>query len=329
MFTWCGLTEVTNNLMCAISQNVLYGEGLGRTTMRYNDHFNKGMRDMAKRWVWDFKKDESGNIVSYERPVTHSEACNFPAFGNIDGGVDPTTQLMPFYQLFLYYHLVMGNSDFYPDFYELCRTKGFVKSQFGGDHDLYQSALALEFMKSISEAAGEDLSDWACEWGLPGINPGFGVNKGTKVNHYGQAFFCTTAEQVQASVDFCKQYPKPKLNPLYINDLNLDLYRNPQPVTAGTHTVDAAGNYSTDGWANVVAWGLKDPDTDEVLCIRVNDKEFNFGYVKSEYDTEDGVNYLWVNGSRSMKPATPEYRTDLLLFGIAADGTWVASKSNE
>ena len=180
----------------------------------------------------------------------------------------------------------------------------------------------LGFAKMASDAAGEDLSDFCEAWGLPG------VNNNVKVTHYGTSYITTTAEQFELIKEDCMKYPKPKLNPLYINDLNLDLYRNPQPVTAGTHTVDAAGNYSTDGWANVVAWGLKDPDTDEVLCIRVNDKEFNFGYVKSEYDTEDGVNYLWVNESRSMKPATPEYRTDLQLFGIAADGTWVASKSN-
>ena len=126
------------------------------------------------------------------------------------------------------------------------------------------------------------------------------------------------------------KYPKPKLNPLYINDLNLDLYRNPQPVTAGTHTVDAAGNYSTEGWENVAAWGLKDPETDEIVAIRVADKTFQYGYQASIYQTDGAGGYAWnsTKDNRLMEPATPQYRTDLQLFGIAADGTWVASKSN-
>ncbi len=309
MFKWRGLTEVTNNLMCSITQYIFYGEG--NTTMRFNDHFNRGMSDYVTRWV----VDPDGT----RRRITHCEGVNTPSLGNVEGGVDPTTRLMPFWQLYLYYHIVEGKTDFYPDFYEACRlSEGSTKDDAG------QCAAMLGFAKMASDAAGEDLSEFCEAWGLPG------VNNNTKVTHYGTSYITTTAEQFELIKEDCMKYPKPKLNPLYINDLNLDLYRNPQPVTAGTHTVDAAGNYSTDGWANVVAWGLKDPDTDEIVAIRVADKTFQYGYQASIYQTDGAGGYAWnsTKDNRLMEPATPQYRTDLQLFGIAADGTWVASKSN-
>ena len=309
VFKWRGLTEVTNNLMCAITQTVFYGEG--NTTVRFNDHFNRGMRDYVTRWV----VDPDGT----RRRITHCEGVNTPSVGNTEGGVDPTTQLVPFWQLYLYYHMALGKTDFYPDFYEACRL-----SPTKCDSDEGHTQAMLDFMRMASDAAGEDLSDFCEAWGLPG------VNNNVKVSHYGTNYITTTEEQLNAGYEYCHKYPKPKLNPLYINELNLDLYRAPKAVVAGTHTVDESGNYSTEGWENVAAWGLKDPETDEIVAIRVADKTFQYGYQASIYQTDGAGGYAWnsTNDNRLMEPATPQYRTDLQLFGIAADGTWVASKSN-
>ena len=309
VFKWRGLTEVTNNLMCAITQYKFYGEG--NTTMRFNDHFNKGMRDFVTRW--------NVHPDGTRRRMTHCESVNSPSVGNTEGGVDPTTQLMPFWQLYLYYHLVLGNEDFYPDFYELCRLSPTKCSNDEG-----HSQAIVDFVKWASDAAGEDLSEFCEAWGLPG------VNDAVKVSHYGTNYITTTQAQADAAYEYCHKYAKPKLNPLYINDLNLDLYRNPKAVVAGTHTVDAEGNYSTEGWENVVAWGLKDPETGETLCIRMNDKSFKFGYQPSIYQNDGAGGYVWNanKDNRFLEPVTPQYRTDLQLFGIAADGTWVESNSN-
>ncbi len=346
LFCWQGLAEVTNNLMCAITQNYVYGVGLGRTTMRYNDHFNKGMRDMAKRWVWDFKKDENGQIVWYERPFTHPEAVNSPVFGNPNGGVDPTTQLMPFYQLFLYYHLIEGKTDFYPDFYELCRTKPIYRENYT-DHDAYQSAIALEYVRSISEAAGEDLSEWANDWCIPGVNPANGKNKGIKVNHYGQAFFTSSQEQIDANTEYCSKFPKPRLNPLYIHDLNLDLYRNPQKVVAGTHTVNDNCKFTMSGWQNVAAWILHDPnkmgengkmgrDVAVILCNNVNGGgDFTYVHKETRYmvnATGDDYIYSDKNGHvRAMEQpeALKEYTKGLQLYAVDVWGNRYASQSNQ
>jgi hypothetical protein len=62
----------------------------------------------------------------------------------------------------------------------------------------------------------------------------------------------------------------------------------------------------------------------------MNDKTFRFGYQPSIYQNNGSGDYVWNanKDNRFLEPVTPEYRTDLLLFGIAADGTWVESQSN-
>ncbi len=351
LFKWRGLTEVTNNLMCAITQMVFYGEG--NTTMRFNDHFNKGMRDIVTRVMWDF--DEEGNWA--ERPMTHSESVNTPSVGNITGGVDPTTQLMPFWQLYLYYHKVLGKTDFYPDFYESCRVKDMRSANYSSA-DAFHSAMTLEYMKTASDAAGEDLSDFCNAWGLPGVNEARGVNKGMKVNHYGENYITTSADEVAASVAYCNKYAKPKMNPLYIHDLNLDLYRNPQPVVAGTHSVDDNGNFTVSGWQNVVAWVLVDPTKQDirtgemgrVVAIKKWDDTKNGGfqyglqesrYIPKDAEAGDYSNYKYSDSSsyatndkgtmRALEAVTAdyEYAKGLQLYAVDAYGVRYASQSNK
>lgn len=342
LFTWRGMTEVSNNMMCLMAQNFMYGVGKGYTTMRWSQSFNTAMRDFGSRWVTEFDKD--GNW--YERPFTHCESVNSPCFGSTEGAVDPCTQLFPFYQLFLYFHLVEGNSDFLPDFYELCRTKDIYPKNYANE-DAYQSAIILEFMKTISEASGQDMSDWANAWGLPGVN--YGLGKGTRVNHYGQTYFTTTQEQIDEAMKHNSQFPKPKMNPFYIHDLNLELYRNPQPVVAGTHTVDDKGNFAMSGWQNVVAWVLVDPDKlgedgkpgRDVAVLMCNKQDgggtFNYAYRESRYIPKaenDFSNYLYNNGGTGANrlmadvPVDYAYTKSLQLYAVDAYGTRYASQSN-
>ena len=351
LFKWIGLTEVTNNFMGDIIQNTLYGEGLGHTNLRYGDHFNRSMRDMAARWVWDF--DEKGNW--YERPWNYVESTNSPSTGYEKGCVDYQTRIMPFYQLYLYYHLVLGRKDFYSDFYELCRIKPIIERDYKTSNDYYNAVL-LEYVRTISEAAGEDLSAWAEMWGLPGINRPMGVNPGTKVNHYGQVFYITSEQDVAEIKKYCSQFPTPKLNPLYIHDLNLDLYRNPKTVVAGTHTYDATnGKFVTSGWENVVAWVLVDPNKKEkngeqgrqvaiLQCSNPSGADsFEYVFKESRYIPKaegDYSDYFYNEGSpyssdvkgteRSLQPVTGdyEYTKSLQLYAVDAYGNRYASKSN-
>ncbi len=310
-FEWRGLSEVTNNLNCAVVQDKFFG--LGNTTMWFNDHFNRGMRDMVTRVIHD--RDGSTHRM------THCESVNTPSAGNVDGGVDPTTQLMPFWQLYLYYHHAMGNTDFYPDFYEICRNHENLSRT-----DENNTKIMLEYVKNVSDAAKEDLSDFCDAWGLPGIN-----NR-TKVNHYGENYVTTTQAQLDEVYAYCKKYQKPKLNPLYINDKNVDMYRNPKPVTAGTHTYADNGRYTMSGWSGVVAWALVDPETDRTICIHTNDASFTFAEYPSYYINNDaGTDYVYSNSNntnRALKSVQPQYYPNALVYGVAADGTWTASLSN-
>ncbi|MBR2333207.1 MAG: M60 family metallopeptidase [Rikenellaceae bacterium] len=344
LFTWRGLTEVSNNVMCLMTQNFMYGVGKGYTTMRWAKSFNTAMRDIGTRWVTEF--DQDGNW--YERPFTHMESVNSPWYGQITGAVDPATQIFPFYQLFLYYHIIEGNSDFYPDFYELCRTKPIYEKDFP-NANAYQSAVVLEYMKTISEAAGEDLSDWANAWGLPGVN--YGCGHGTRVNHYGESYFTTTAEQIKANEEYNSQFKKPRMNPFYIHDLNLDLYREPKTVVAGTHTVveDVANKtckFTMSGWENVVAWVLIDPNKNdekgnpgrEVAVLMCEDNNgggtFSYVYRESKYmpaAENDFSNYKYDGHNRPMAdtPFDYEYTKSLQLCAVDAYGNRYPSLSNK
>lgn len=317
-FVWRGLVEVTNNLMCALVQYQLFGEG--HTTMRYNDHFNKGMRDIAVRWV----TDRDGT----ERRMTHCESVNSPMVGSVKDGTDPTTQLEPFWQLYIYYH-ILNHTDFYPNLYEACRMRPSSYTYTDAD----QAQNMLDFMKMASDAAGEDLSYFCDAWGIPGVN-----NK-MKVTHYGTNYITTTQAQVDDAMAYCHKYPKPKLDPFYINDLNVDLYRNPKPVVAGTHTISATGQFVTSGWQNVVAWKIVNPDNGRTMAVKLNTESFNYSYVPSIYmNNSTGTDYAYSDSStyassdsgnnRALQAVTPQYRTDWLLYGVAADGTAVASLSN-
>ncbi len=344
LFTWRGLTEVSNNVMCLLTQNFMFGVGKGYTTMRWAKSFNTAMRDIGTRWVTEF--DQEGNW--YERPFTHMESVNSPWYGQITGAVDPATQIFPFYQLFLYYHVVEGNSDFYPDFYELCRTKPIYEKDFP-NANAYQSAVVLEYMKTISEAAGEDLSEWANAWGLPGVN--YGCGHGTRVNHYGESYFTTTAEQIKANEEYNSQFKKPRMNPFYIHDLNLDLYRNPKDVVVGTHTVvkDEAKktcNFTMSGWENVVAWVLVDPNKNdekgnpgrEVAVLMCEDNNgggtFSYVYRESKYmpaAENDFSNYKYDGHNRPMAdtPFDYDYTMSLQLCAVDAYGNRYPSLSNK
>ena len=272
--------------MGAITQTVFFGEG--HTTMRYNNHFNLSMADIVTRWV----VDPDGT----ERHLTHCESVNTPKYGqkrasddpNHQPMVDPTTQLMPFWQLYLYYHRALGKEDFYPDFYELCRLEEPILYQDwflprGMESSEQNTKAMLEYMVKISTAAGEDLSGFCSDWHIPGIN--------TKMlcSHYGQSIITTTQEDIDKRVAICNKFPKPEMNPLYINDLNVDLYRNRTQLSAGTYSVDDNGYYNMNGdWSGVAAWALVDPATERVMGIYQGvDKQIKYRYYTSIYEAYD------------------------------------------
>jgi hypothetical protein len=335
--------------MCVGTQAALFGEG--HTTLHYKMKYNEGWRDIGHRYIIDF--DENGNEV--ERRMTLAEAANTPAAGS-SGGIDPAATLVPFWQLFLYYHYAMGNTDFYPDFFEQCRQRGDIFFDHGwdfrgwsGNQELFnksnreQSWAMTDYLIKISMAAGEDLSDWALHWGIPG------VNNNMRVSVYGQNIINTTQEMIDEAVKECRKFPKPRLNPFYICDSNLDLYRNPKTIVQGTHTVEAvdvtvggkpgkATRYNVSGGENVAAWVLYDPvKKRDVACYEGRFTSFTCNGAGSTYvllpngeTNHEGSRYQYsADGyNRSTITIPSEFRADLQLFAVHPDGSRVPSLSN-
>jgi hypothetical protein len=324
--------------MCAITHNLWWGEGAGYSMLSYGDRFSGAMKDVATRWVWDF--DSEGNW--FERPVTYVESVNCPPYGQSENGGQLETRMMPLYQLYLFNHLILGNRDFYPDYYESCRTKDFNQAKFGNNSDKYQSALLFEFVRGISEVSGLNWSKWAKRWGIPGINDF------VKVSHYGSNRITTTAEEIADMEAYCAKYPEPELDPFYIHDHNIELYRNPKPVVAGTHSVNSYGKFTTEGWENVAAWLLVDPDKKEadgtqgrvVAVVSCNnpsgESSFNYAYRESRYVPRaegDYAEYKYSNTdntNRSMVRSSYDYdyTATLQLYAVDVYGKRYASKSN-
>ncbi len=335
-FGWRGLGEVSNNLMGAITQTTFFGEG--NTTMRFNNHFNRCMADMVTRWV----VDPDGT----ERHLTYCESVNTPQYGvsrttsdpNHQPMVDPTTQLMPFWQLYLYYHRALEKTDFYPDFYELCRLDRPIKFRDwflsgGMESSADQEYAMYEFMVKASTAAGEDLSGFCNDWHLPGIN-----NR-MLCSHYGQSVITTTQEEIDKRVAVCSKFPKPEMNPLYINDLNIDLYRQRAKLSAGSYSVSEDGVYTMNGdWSGVAAWALVDPETERVMGIYQGaDSQIKYRYYTSIYEAfdpekhgyrgegcpEDSPYLTHNNGyQRFMLIGPGVIRTDLKLYGVDVWGQY-------
>ncbi|MBP3426491.1 MAG: hypothetical protein J6K81_07245 [Rikenellaceae bacterium] len=345
IFTWRGQIEVTNNLQCAIFQNYQWGMGAGHTWIRYDNGFNGGMQDIATRWVWDFDKD--GNWT--ERPLTYVESVNCPLYGQTTGGGSLSSRAMPLYQLFLFNHVILGNHDFYPDYYEECRASGFNASLFGNNQDKYHSNMLYEFVKSISRVSGYDFSGWAKRWRIPG------VNNRVRTNHYGQNYFTNTPEEIAEMEEYCSKFKPLPLDPFYIHDENIELYRNPKPVVAGTHTYRKAGNgavyFTAEGWQNVAAWLLVDPNKKDddgnmgrvIAVLRCanpsSTDQFSFIFKESRYvpkneDNGDYSNYKYSNteqNNRSMKSVSGdyEYTQQLHLYAVDVYGKRYASGSNK
>ena len=340
-FAWRGLTEVTNNLMCVGTQAALFGEG--KTTLHFKMKYNEAWRDIGHRYITDF--DANSNEV--ERRMTLAEAANTPAAGS-SGGIDPAATLVPFWQLFLYYHYAMGNTDFYPDFFEQCRLRGDILFDHGwdfrgwsGNRELFdksnndQSWAMTDYMIKISMAAGEDLSDWALHWGIPG------VNENMRVSVYGQNIINTSQEMIDKAVAECRKFPKPRLNPFYICDSNLELYRNPKTIVQGKHTVEnknGAVRVTVDGWQNVAAWVLYDPvKKRDVACFEGRFTSFSYKEYTCKYillpdgaTNPEGTRYQYCKDGygRSTENVGPIFRDDLLLYAIHPDGSRVPSLSN-
>ena len=170
-----GLTEVTNNLF---SNVVLWF--YGETTSRYNG------TEGALSTVLAAYNSKNGDFFS----------------NNI------WAQTHMYYKLFLYYHVLGHNTNFYPRLYEMLRTDPMTIA-----YEQDGAKCLLHFYKKCCEASGNDLTEFFRAHGF------FSVMKDRFVGDYSNANYNMTQEQIDAAIAEVKSknYPA-NVAVLFIND---------------------------------------------------------------------------------------------------------------
>ncbi|MBQ5880947.1 MAG: M60 family metallopeptidase, partial [Bacteroidaceae bacterium] len=174
-FTLNGLTEVTNNLF---SNVVLWY--VGKSTSRVNG--DQG----ALFQVYDAFCTKGGDFYTNNIwALTHM-----------------------YYRLFLYYHVLGHNTDFYPRLYEMLRQDPMKKS-----YNQDGAVGLLHFYKKACMAAGEDLTEFFRAHGM------LEVMESRFVGDYANSIYNTTQQQVDAAIAEVKALGyKENLSVLFIND---------------------------------------------------------------------------------------------------------------
>lgn len=181
-FKWTGMTEVTNNIHSLYVQTTF-----GNQSRLIKD----GVYAKAEQEIIKGK-------------IAHSLSK------------DPFNKLVPFWQLKLYMHDVLGKKDFYKDLYEYFRTHPDPSTKEDTD-----GILQLRFVAVVCEIAQLDLTDFFEAWGF--LKP---VDE--KIDDYGNSRFTITEAQVNKLKEeiAAKKYPKPKHDNIYqINDNNISSFK--------------------------------------------------------------------------------------------------------
>lgn len=249
---WKGMTECTVNIF---SFYVMYNVFKKQTRMMNENRYHEAWNGLLRRNIKSLSDQEPNKVV----PSDSHASKTTKVFG----------KLVPFVQLELYFGNVLGKTPaiqtsdkggFYPDLYEYLRvhaTNDATKRAPG-----YEQS---EFALIASKVAGYDLTDFFDKWGF--LTP-----VDMEIDDYGKGRLTVTEQRGQEVREQIKALRKPKLNVAleYITENNLDLYRNPQPMTVGT-IIRNNRQISTQGFSHVVAYEVADAGG-EILHIEYGDK---------------------------------------------------------
>lgn len=291
---WKGMTECTVNIKSAYVQTSIFGRPSRVQTE--NQDGNKPHNKYTKAW---------NSLIVPEVPFTES---------------DVFSQLVPFWQLELYFGKVLGDTPeydgakkdgFYPrlyDYYRKTPDRSFPDAKTDGTKNgFYQTEFAL----TASKISGYDLTDFFTRWGYLKVND-------KEIGDYGNERLTVT----QARVDEVKRQIKaiPGVKSLgnmpleYITDANLELFRTKPAVVAGSVAADGQ-TLTLSGWQNAVAYEVREKTTNRLVYVGDGwgDKEgdaVKLGTTAKLY-LPDAVN--WASGN---------YK----LVGVSADGTRVNAR---
>ena len=243
-FKWTGMAEVTNNFTAMYCAHFFIGDD-------YPKHKSDYMLLMTGSWYDDKGKyHECTNRYDAAWQCFNDNGKKHAFSGYVGGdppgeagpGIDPFFRIIPFWQLYLYNTLVLGNEDFYPDVYHQCRvgnlpdgspnvvaaevdvvydSKTMTGGQQGKTYRMSNDGeRQMNFIRLCCDAAKLDLTEFFDQWGL--MTPFYGV-----VVDYGDHVLRITQEMVDEVYEYASKYPKPShQNIWFINNYNLDKYRN-------------------------------------------------------------------------------------------------------
>ncbi len=180
---WLGLTEVTNNILSL--------------------HVQTSWKNRSRLVDENRYQAAQGNLLN--RNVPHNKST-----------IDVFEKLVPFWQLKLYMHDVLGKADFYKDVYEAVRNQPNTDVSV-----LTEAYYQLEFVKIVCDVAQLDLTDFFQAWG-------FLTEIDEQLSDYSTGRFKITTEQIAAVKKYIadKKYSKPKHTNIYdITDENIASFK--------------------------------------------------------------------------------------------------------
>lgn len=233
-FLWIGMTEVTVNMN---SMNIQTAWGLP-TRLETESMANEGGYNNR------YEKAYNLGLVP-QRPFAEAGG-DFSTNAQGEKGMrDVFCNLVPFWQLNLYFSKVKDDPQFYVKLYEELRTIPLKPSV---NHGEYQ----VDFTKSASKIAQTDLTHFFERWGF--YKP---IN--VKIRDYSYQDLIVTdayANKVKGEIS-AMGLPTITDKIEYICDTNWEIYKNRASVVKGTAT--RSGNrVTTSGYQNVVAYEVYD-----------------------------------------------------------------------
>lgn len=202
---WAGMTEVTNNLL------VLYVQTTFGATCKLQ---KKGDGSVSNPKIEDgtslyssseFKKEELNLYdISKKLIIEGKRAHSLPNINDIIR----ETQLVPFWQLKLFFVDALGQKDFYRDLCEYYRNNPSPSNE-GKNAGLDQ----LDFVRQVCRVSGYNMLDFFEKWGfLKAVN--------AQLNDYGNKVFIITESQVKALKEEIESAGYKKLDPdVHVEDI--------------------------------------------------------------------------------------------------------------
>ena len=232
---WHGMTECTVNIPSEYITTYVF-----KQPSRLQD---ERMGDGNNRYSLAFS-----HIIAGETPFCTAGSTNIK--DGIPQGVDVFKQLVPFWQLELYFGRVLGNSPrlnkdavsgFYPDLYEYFRRHNSPETP---------GTQQAEFAYAASKVAGRDLTRYFERWGFfRAVN--------TTIDDYGKRPFVLTDVEAHAVKNRIASLKLQNIEDLaleYITDDNAYLYKDKPSIIEGNKPSISSQSVKITGWKNVVAF---------------------------------------------------------------------------